>query len=579
MKYQSVNTKQVHNLELKKGRQLCPECSHLRKNKKDKCLEYYPETNSAFCFHCNTTYFEYKPYEAKQYFAPEWKNKTDLTDKAVRYFESRMIKQSTLNLMKVYSDTEFMPQIGKDTEVICFPYFMDGKLKNIKFRGGNKSFKMVSGAELIFWNIDCLKECNEVIITEGEIDALSYINLGFTNVLSVPNGANTNIEYLDNYIHLFDDIKTIYLATDQDTKGIELRDEFIRRFGAEKCKLISFKECKDANEYLTKYSPDALKLTINEAKDCPVKGVIKTTDIQVELRDYFENGVQKGKEIGFTEIDKFITWETGRLAIVTGIPGSGKSEFVDYLVTKLNLIHGWRAAYFTPENYPLKYHYSKLFEKFIGKKFNKKFSNEVEYDTAFEHIQQNIFWILNEDDLTIDKIIEGAKFLIKTKGIKILVIDPYNKIDHQYDKNSTETQYVSKFLDKLIMFGKLNDILIILVAHPRKMQKGEVPTLYDISGSANFYNKTDYGFTVHRIMNGDNVMTNEIQVHWQKIKFKHLGEQGVSELKYNYVNGRFETETVDRWDNTNWIIKSNEVVITDIPDQELFYEQRETQPF
>lgn len=569
MKYQSVNTKQIYRVEFKSGRQICPECSHLRKKKSDKCLEYYTDTKTAYCWNCNTTFFEYKPYEEKQYLVPEWKNITKLSDKAVKYFNSRMIKQETLNKMKVYSDTEYMPQFGKVIEVICFPYFMDGKLKNIKFRGANKSFKLVSGAELILWNIDCLKNFNDVIITEGEIDALSFVNIGFNNVLSVPNGANNNLEYLDNYIQIFDNIKIIYLATDQDTKGIELRDEFIRRFGADKCKIVSFKECKDANEYMVKYSPDGLKQCIIEAKDCPVKGIIKTNNIQVELRDYFENGIQKGKEINYPVIDKFITWETGRLAIITGEPGSGKSEFVDYVVSKLNLIHHWKAAYFTPENYPLKYHYSKIFEKLIGKAFNKNDANEIEYDTAYEYISDNFFWILNEEDLSIEKILEGAKFLIKTKGIKILVIDPYNKVEHQFDKNLNETQYISKFLDKIITFGKLHDILIFLIAHPRKMNRGDVPTLYDISGSANFYNKTDYGFTVHRRLNDDNLMTNDVDVYWQKIKFKHLGEQGISELKYNYNNGRFETGAVDYWDNSNWLVKTeliDEIIFNDITE-------------
>jgi twinkle protein len=104
-------------------------------------------------------------------------------------------------------------------------------------------------------------------------------------------------------------------------------------------------------------------------------------------------------------------------------------------------------------------------------------------------------------------------------------------------------------------------VLVFLVAHPRKMQKGEVPTLYDISGSANFYNKTDYGFTVHRKRNDKtNLMINEVEVYWQKIKFKNLGEQGVSELKYNYNNGRFEhiNDDVDHWDNSNWLYKEKQ---------------------
>jgi len=157
---------------------------------------------------------------------------------------------------------------------------------------------------------------------------------------------------------------------------------------------------------------------------------------------------------------------------------------------------------------------------------------------------------------------EGAKQLIQSKGIKILVIDPYNKLEYQAGRSETETQYISRFLDRLQMFARFNDVLVILVAHPKKMNKQpggvyEVPTLYDISGSAHFYNKADYGLSIYRLPNGDNTgFQNAVQVHVQKVKFKHLGENGMVELKYNYNNGRFESEnsTVDRWDSSNWLV-------------------------
>jgi len=556
MKYQSSITKLIYNISFSSKMSICPECSESRKKKTSKDLQYYPETLTGYCFHCFTTFFEYKPYEAKQYVKLEWKNVTQLSDKLVKFFEGRGLMQETLNTMKIYSSVEFMPQFKKEVDVICFPYFLGAELKNIKYRGSKKSFKLVSGAELIFYNFNALKENKEIIITEGEIDCLSFIQNGFSNCISVPNGANNNLEYLDNYISLFDDIDNIYLACDNDTKGIELRDEFIRRFGAEKCLIVSFKECKDANEYLTKYGGLEFKDLIKNSRQAPVKGIIQPNNIQSELIDHFVNGTESGLKIENLEIDKFITWETGRLAIFTGVPGCGKSEFVDYIVTRLNLLHGWKAAYFTPENYPLKYHYAKMFEKYIGNRFNIKNSNDVEFDTAYEHLQQNIFWILDEENLTIDKILENAKYLIKSKGIKVLVIDPYNKIDHQYSSNMSETQYISGFLDKIIMFGKLNNILIILVAHPKKMEKGQTPSLYDISGSANFYNKTDYGVIVEREIDERGLMGNDVLVYYKKIKFKNLGEQGISELRYNYINGRFETRnnSVDKWDNSNWLL-------------------------
>jgi twinkle protein len=387
-------------------------------------------------------------------------------------------------------------------------------------------------------------------------------------VLSVPNGANKNLEYLDNCIEAFNSISKVYIATDQDTKGIELKEELIRRLGAERCYIVSFKECKDANEYLQKYGQE-IRDVIGQAQPVPVKGIIEAGSIYADIRNLYEQGVQRGEEIGDSYIDEYITWEGGRLAVVTGIPGSGKSEFVDYLVTKLNIKHGWKAAFFTPENHPLKFHYSKLFEKLIGKKFSQATSTELEYDMAYDYIRENFFYILNEEDLTVKSILDSAKILIKTRGIKILVIDPYNKLDHKY--TDSETQYISRFLDQIILFAKFNNILVFLVAHPKKMAKNngkiEVPSLYDISGSANFYNKTDYGITVHRKTDDENIMINEVDVYFQKIKFKHLGKQGIINLSYDYISGRFGRGGRDL---SNWLIKDQNIQIQPALD---FYER------
>jgi twinkle protein len=170
----------------------------------------------------------------------------------------------------------------------------------------------------------------------------------------------------------------------------------------------------------------------------------------------------------------------------------------------------------------------------------------------------------------VKTMLDSAKILVKTRGIKILVVDPYNKLEHQY--KDSETQYISRFLDDLINFAKFNDVLVFLVAHPKKMNKGEVPTLYDISGSANFYNKTDYGITIHRKVGDEGTMINEVDAYIQKIKYKHLGNQGVINLKYDYDTGRFNPSV---WcDLSNWLLPN----INDIPVQTNFYELDKNEP-
>ena len=117
-----------------------------------------------------------------------------------------------------------------------------------------------------------------------------------------------------------------------------------------------------------------------------------------------------------------------------------------------------------------------------------------------------------------------------------------------------ETKYISKQLDRLTNFAQRNDVMVILMAHPTKQSKNkdgviEAPTLYDISGSAHFYNKTDFGIVVHR-----NRIDNTVEVHVQKVKFRHLGECGTALFKYNLNNGRYSPYTAGvepSWDNSN----------------------------
>jgi len=560
MKYQSSNTKTIHDIEFKKGRHLCPECSSGRKKQKNKDLEYYTDTNRAYCHHCCTTFYEYNPHKKKEYIVPKPKNNTNVSDGIVGWFAGRMISKDTLIKMKVYTDVEYMPQFEKKVNVMCFPFFINDKLINIKYRADKKKFKLVSGAELVWYNYDALLNNKEIIICEGEMDALSFIECGFDNIISVPNGANSNSECLDNTSHLFDNIDKVYLATDNDTKGIELRDELIRRFGAEKCYIVNFKQYKDANEYLIGEGGLEFPDLIKNAKPVPVSGAITIDSMYDKIMDLYENGQQHGAKIGVEEIDKYCTWERGRLCVVTGKPSSGKSEVVDFIVSKLNLLHGWKAAYFTPENFPLENHYVKLHEKYEGKKYKKNYDN-TSFLNVFDYLKNNFYYIMDEDDMSLKSIITVTKSFIKKYGIDILVIDPYNVMEHLIEKGITETRYISDFLNTIIRFCRFNNILTFLIAHPTKLGAGEIPTLYSISGSAHFYNKTDYGFTVNRPPDEDGIMGSDVDIYWQKIKFRHLGEQGKSEMKFNFNNGRYEPrEDFVKWDNSNWITKEEEQI-------------------
>ena len=494
-----------------------------------------------------------------RYKKPKATGNSTLSSRLVAYFAARGISADTLEAFRITEGKEWMPQKNGEANTVQFNYYREGQLVNTKFRTGDKCFKLVSGAELLPYHIDGVKGQPECIITEGEIDALSFAEAGRFDVVSVPNGANANLSYLDDYIvDYFDDKDTIYIASDTDTKGVLLRDELLRRFGAERCRIVEYGEgCKDANEHLVKYGKESLLKCLVNAAEMKLEGVFTVSDFEQSLDALFENGMQRGVTIGHECFDRLCSFETKRLCIVTGIPGSGKSEFIDEIAERLNMRYGWRFAYFSPENAPLAYHASKLIEKFTGKKFGKMTLTYGEYKQVKEHLEQDFFFISPKDDFKIDTILERARFLVRRRGIKSLVIDPYNRIENDMQGRS-ETLYISQVLDKLTNFAQRNDILIILMAHPTKLPKNQdgaiqVPTLYDISGSANFFNKADFGLVVHR-----NRAENNVEVHVQKVKFRHLGEVGMALFKYNINNGRYTpfTNGVEpEWDNENHLMK------------------------
>lgn len=549
----------------------CPQCHAERHDKRDKSLSINLATGEFHCHYCGFSgcaaekeawekdrpWHNYAPIKRQkpEYKKPQPRPAVPMSERAIAWFQSRGISVATLQALKVTEGSEWMPQKNGQANTVQFNYYRDGELINTKFRTGDKCFKLVSGAELLPYNIDGIKGCKECIITEGEMDALSFYEVGRHDVVSVPNGANANLDYLDDYIEAyFEDKETIFIASDTDTKGVMLRDELVRRFGAERCRVLEYGDgCKDANEHLMKYGRDSLLKCLADAPEIKVEGVFTVSDFEQSLDALFENGWQKGVTIGFPNFDRLCSFETKRLCVVTGIPGSGKSEFIDEIAERLNMRYGWRFAYFSPENAPLAYHASKLIEKFTGKRFNSKSLTFGEYKEVKEHLETDFYFICPSDNFRVDTILDRAKYLVRRRGIKSLVIDPYNRLESEQGGRS-ETLYISELLDKLTNFAQRNDILIILMAHPTKQPRSkdgtiDAPTLYDISGSANFFNKADFGIVVHR-----NRTENTVEVHVQKVKFRHLGEVGTALFKYNLNNGRYVPYTAGsepEWDNEN----------------------------
>lgn len=563
-----VDVYNQYNLDLNKKHSTCPLCSKNRKpqNQKVKCATIFTDSGLGFCNHCGERFQLHtykKKKEVKSYAKPTWSNNTNLSEKLVKWFENRCITQFTLRLSKVTEGIEWMPKVNKQVNTVQFNYFRNGELINTKFRDGAKNFKLVKDAERILYNLDSCHLSKEIIIVEGEMDALSFIECGIHNVVSIPNGStlgNVNLDYIDNCIEYFENKDKVYLALDNDEAGINTRNEIIRRFGSKMCFLVDFKDCKDANEYLVKYGVESLKKTIDDAKEIPIEGVSSVNDWKDEFDDYLVNGMKKGFQTGLQSFDNIFSTYTGQYIVVTGKPSSGKSDFVDMICLGYIRKYGWPVAYASPENKPNKIHAGKIISKICGQWINRPDQIKTDwYNKAVSYMNDKIKYIDLNGSYDLDLVLAKAQQLIFKYGIKVLVLDPYNKVRKKDSLNKNINEYTNDYLLEFDTFCRKNDILGILVMHPKKLDKQTEFDFYDIKGGGEVADMTPHILLVDRDYEAQ--MT---KVKVLKIKFAHLGENNSHIwLKWNENNGRYidyknqQKEAIETSlpinDNDNWL--------------------------
>ena len=538
-----------HGLEEGKSQGICPLCSHDRKpkNQKEKCASYDWERGLGTCHNCNKTFqlhsFQRKGKAEKVYVKPtQPEEQVTVNDKVAEWFASRGISRSTLYEVGVTDGEEFMPQTGKVEHTIQFNYFVGDQLVNVKYRDGRKNFKLYKGAEKVFYNINSIVGYEYCVIVEGEMDVLALHEAGVTNAVSVPNGAtlNTNnLEYLDNTIDYFLDQEKIIIAVDSDEAGQALQQELIRRLGTEVCYIATFDDCKDANEYLIKYGKENLVNRITAATPVPLENVTTFRDIEGDVTDFVRNGFKPGYQVGLRDFDSIFSTYTGQFITVTGIPSSGKSDFVDQMCVGYNQLYGWKTAFASPENQPTFLHAHKLMRKIWGGMPSEADINGEKWN-AIADLCNSSFYHIDMEKYTIEHVLKKGAELVKRKGIKCLVIDPYNKV-RSIKPSADVNQYTLDYLEQIDVFAKKYDVLVIVVAHPTKMYKDgngkiEEPTMYNIKGGGEWYDASYHGLLVHRDYDAQTV-----KVKVLKVKFQNLGENGAeAHFKWQSDSGGYK---------------------------------------
>jgi len=549
----------------------CPECKSLGKtNWKDDCLSINIESGLYNCHKCGWKGCVKidENFKQMEYTKPTKQNFTKLSEGGLKLFSDRGITQQVVNANKIV--------MSKDGKSVIFPYLMDGELINYKQRFlDKKDFRQAKDAKAIMFNYDRCKGQKEIIVCEGEFDAMAFEVSGFEYATSVNQGApNVNdknidkkLECITNCYDMFETAEKVFIAVDNDPNGRRLKDELIRRIGAEKCYIVDFKDCKDANDYLLKYNNIELKDTIKDAKAVPVEGVFSVEDARLNMLDTFRNGKVRGTTTYWKEIDNAWTWRTKEVTLWTGYQNEGKSLFLQSLCLLKAFHEGEKFAFFTPENLPMSDFYDDIIETLVGKSSDPMYKSnqmrEDEYLEAIEWVKDKFFLIYPDKNFTIETILDKAKYLVRRKGVNHIVFDPYNTIEHKMKMGEREDLYISRFMSELKRFSIDNNVGIHLVAHqltPQKDAAGRYvrPDLNRIKGGGTFSDKADNVCFVWRPERALDFSNTDVVFGSQKIKKQKLVgiPQDVMEITFNrktnryYINGVSPFDEVDKLRST-----------------------------
>lgn len=518
----------------------CPKCSSERKHKADPCLSVNVDDGVWNCHNCGWKGGVVKL--KKEYNKPVAEHKV-LSQPVIDWFAKRGISNQTLLRYKVTESVEYM---GEETKCINFNYYLHDELVNIKYRDNQKRFKLVAGAMLSLYGIDVAMDNSdhEIIITEGEIDTLSFYEAGIKTAVSVPNGAskgNQKLEWLEEMLPYLEG-KKIYLATDSDEAGLGLRDELARRLGKQNCWVINLPE-KDANDTLLKHGAAKLLECYQHAEPFPVDGIDTVTES--DLLGLWEQGYPRGYDTGWDNMDEHIQWHPGMVSLITGIPGHGKTTWLKNLLVRLADRHGWSYLLYSAEEANATFAMTDLLSIKTGKSFfnapnTPRISKEEVAENAPFMNEHFKYYKLSENDSTVEAIMQKAEEMVRRHGIRGLVIDNMSTVERQIvGSGDNRHNQIGNMIRDLRSFARELGVHIWLVAHPKKLNKlkqgvYEVPTGYDVGDSSHYYNGPDNGITVYR-----NRETNQTEIHWWKIRFRFVGQEDTDYFRFDIATSRY----------------------------------------
>lgn len=418
---------------------------------------------------------------------------------------------------------------------IAYCNYLDGKIINVKFRSvqqhpvtgeWSKLFCQVSPTKPCApYGIDSInllrpdaQPIRQLIITEGEKDRLTLMTCGFPYVLSIANGASTNIEEsheaFDEWIQQAGEI---IICGDTDRPGRRLVKLLIEQYQT-RAKVTTLPQGKkDISEVYEAFGSREVQRIIAEAQGISDADIYDLSEHKEDILDIMMGNYDRGYEVGMGGLTDGIFHPTseGGLIILTGRPNSGKTDFLNCLMAHLMYHNQKRVAFFSFEK-PIKgKHVREIARIALGVR-NTEDMDGAESPEEARQENRRVLDFLSEHMVDFDTktrlpdsnyIIGMMEAMMNRKKQKIdyLVIDPYVFINMtEGGSRATETEKVRLMLTKLQAWSRTRHIWTVVVAHPRIQYKDgheAFPPLdiYSVAGSAQWANLADFLLTVNRI--------------------------------------------------------------------------------
>jgi twinkle protein len=432
---------------------------------------------------------------------------------------------------------------------LAVPYFEGDQVINHKYRRtAEKDHRMDKGAPLALWNANCLSDTrlrngqSPLVITEGEWDAMSVLQAGFPFAVSVPNGApgtptqdletSKRYEWIDRHSEALAGVKEFVIAADADEAGHNLAAELVAFLGADRCRFIEYPEgCKDLNEVLFKHGSEGVVQCIALAKAYPVQGLYT-------LDDFPERGEIRSHGVGITAITDMIHIVPGTLTVVTGYANMGKSSLLNAIIAHAIKTHfPVCVASFETDVKPILRDGLRMALLRCGK------NDLLHRDTASaDALLRDRLTIVSQTvgegmEMDVEEFLRLASIAVRRHGAKMIVLDPWNELEHKKRHGESETEYISRAIRAIKHFARTHDVAFWVIAHPAKPMPGvkQIPGLYDVSGSAHWANKADYGLTYHR----KNFDQNEAEIIITKVRMGLPGRRGSVKVTYDFRSSEF----------------------------------------